>query len=75
MIKNVKSSFIIKKIFRCMNETTKLKLIKYTKDLQKINNISIINYKFLKGRYIIYESKKKEKNMIMMVIKYLKVNI
>ena len=61
MIKNVKSSFIIKKIFLCMNETTKLKLIKYTKDLQKINNISIINYKFLKGRYIIYESKKKGK--------------
>ena len=32
-----------------------MNLLKYNKKLQKINNISLINYKFFSGKYIIYE--------------------
>ena len=35
---------------------TEIKIIKYNKCFQKDINISIINYKYLSGRYIIYES-------------------
>ena len=38
-----------------------MELIRYNKRLQKKNNISLINYKFFSGRYIIYETKTKGK--------------
>ena len=56
MLKNVKSSYFIRIIFSFMDEKQKLKLIKYNKSLQKNMNISIINYKYFIGTYIIYES-------------------
>ena len=56
MLKNIKSSHIIKLIFTNIDEAQKLKLIKYSKSLQNSMNISIINYKLFIGRYIIYES-------------------
>ena len=59
MLKNIKSSYFIEIIFSFIEEGAKLKLIKYNKSFQKNFNISIINYKHFKGRYIIYE-----KNMI-----------
>ena len=54
MLKNVKSSYFIQTIFSFVKEGNKLKVIKYNKDLQKEMNISLINYKFYSGRYIIY---------------------
>ena len=56
MIKNVKCLYFIQKFFLFIDEGQKLKLIKYNKSLQKINNIDIINYKLFNGKYIIYDS-------------------
>ena len=56
MLNNIKSSYFINKIFSNVNEEQKLTLIKYNIKLQNIINISIINYKFFKGKYIKYET-------------------
>jgi len=56
MLQNIKSSYFIKLIYTFVEEAQKLKLIRYNKSIQKNLDISIINYKFFKGRYIIYES-------------------
>ena len=56
MLENIKSSYIIKKIFSYIDEGQKLKLVKYNLSLQKIMFISIINYKHFTRRYLIYES-------------------
>ena len=56
MLKNIKSFYFTSIIFTYIKEVTKLKLIKYNKSLQKDLDISIINYKFFSGRYVIYES-------------------
>ena len=56
MLKNIKSTYFIKNIFLCVNEKQKLKVVKYNKSLQKYIDISIINYKYFTGKYIIYES-------------------
>ena len=57
MLKNIKSSYFIKLIYTFVEEIQKLKLVRYNKSMQKNLDISIINYKFFKGNYIIYESK------------------
>ena len=59
--KNIKSKYIIQFIFSYLNENTKLQTIKYNKHLQNILDIKIINYKFLSGSYIIYETNGKGK--------------
>ena len=41
----------------------KLKLIKYSKNLQNKLNVKFINYILYAGKYIIYENKKKVKNL------------
>jgi len=56
MLKNIKSSYFNAIIFSYIDERQKLKIIKCNKSLQKNMNISIINYKFFTGKYIIYES-------------------
>ena len=56
MQENTKSLYFIKLIFQYVNEKSKLKIVKYNKSLQKNINISIINFKFLSRRYIVYES-------------------
>ena len=52
---------IYKKLFSYVIEKRKLKLIKYDKDLQNKIDISLNNYKFYSGKYIIYEEKGKGK--------------
>ena len=52
MLKKLTSIFISKKIFTYIDERKKLKLIKYNKNLQKINIITLINYKLLSGKYV-----------------------
>ena len=54
MLKDIKSSYFIKLIFVYEDERQKLKLVKYNKNLQKNIDISIINFKFFSGKYIIY---------------------
>ena len=56
MLQNIKSLYFIKLIYSFVEEAQKLKLIRYNKSIQKDLDISIINYKFFSGRYIIYES-------------------
>ena len=63
---NVKSTYILKKIFSHLDEKIKLKLIKYNKTLQNKINIRLINYQYFTGKYIKYEieGKGKEYNCI-----------
>ena len=46
MLKNVKSYYLIKIIFSFTDECSKLNLVKHNRNLQKIINIDIINYKY-----------------------------
>ena len=55
-INNIKSSNFLIIVFSFIDEKQKLKLIKYNKSLQENINITLINYIYFKGRYIIYGS-------------------
>ena len=62
MLKNIKVSFyFLNKLFSLINEEKKLKFVRYNKNLQSILNISLTNYKFFTGRFIIFESNGKGK--------------
>ena len=61
MSQNIKSKYIVKYALSYMNEKTKLYLIKYSKRLQNITNISLINYKVFSGKYIIYDNNNNKK--------------
>ena len=56
MLENIKSSYFLNIIFSFLDEKIKLKIAKYNKNLQKKIDVNLINYKFLSGRYIIYEN-------------------
>ena len=60
MLANIKSIFFSRNIFTFINERRKLNIIKYNKSLQKLINISIINYKIFKGKIIIRETKEEK---------------
>ena len=55
MRKQIKSSYIFEKIFSYIDESKKLEIVKYAKDIQKVLNIDIINYRLFSGKYIIGE--------------------
>ena len=55
MLDKIKSLFFIKFFFSFIKENKKLELVKYNKNLQKINDINLHNYKIFSGRYIIFE--------------------
>ena len=55
MLKKIKSTYFSRNIFTFIDENRKLKLIYYNKSLQNKLNISLINYKLLSEKYIIYE--------------------
>ena len=61
MLKNIKSLVIKKKIFSHVHDNILLELIKYNKNIQKVLNIDIINYKMFSGKIIILESNGKGK--------------
>ena len=56
MVEDIKSSDFFIKLFVYVEEKQKLKIIKYNKMLQNNINISIINYKNYKGKYIVDDS-------------------
>ena len=58
MLKNIKSSYFRNIIFSYIGEKQKLRILKYSKLLQKNLNINIINYRHFTGKYIKYESNK-----------------
>ena len=57
MLKCIKNELFEMLLFSFLDEGTKLKVVKYNKGIQKNLDLSIINYKFFSGRYIIYSSK------------------
>ena len=61
MLKNIKSSYILKIVFSKTKEKVKLNLLKYNKILQNKLNINITTYKNFAKKYIIYENKEKAK--------------
>ena len=50
-LRAIKSSYIKKIIFSFLNEKQKLKMIVYSKKLQKICSIGIEDYKKISGKY------------------------
>ena len=63
MIKNVKSSYILRIIISLIDEKRKLKLIKYNISLLKNMNKRLINNKIFSGKHIIYEENRKGKEI------------
>ena len=70
MLENIKSTFVLKKLFSHLFDRVELNLVKYNKKLKMALNISLINYriynKIIFEEDIVYESMKviqKEKFM------------
>ena len=61
MLENIKSSYFIINIFSFIDDGLKLDIIKHNNKLQNIMNITIMNYKFFSGRYLINQDDKKVK--------------
>ena len=59
MLKNIKSSYIRKKVYYLLYEQRKLDLFKYNKSIQKESGISIVNYSNFSGKYILFIEKGK----------------
>ena len=55
MLENIKSSYLIRSIFSYIDEKRKLKITKYNKNFQKLNNFNLVNYKIFSGKYILYD--------------------
>ena len=61
MLGKIKSELIKKIIFSFLYEKTKLDIVKYNKNLQKVIRIGHINYKFWSRRYIEFDANGKGK--------------
>ena len=61
MLKSIKSSYFIQKLLSHLIDFNKLQLIKYSKLIQEIVKINLIDYKLFTGKKITYESKNKGK--------------
>jgi len=56
IIEDIKSLYIIKKVFSFLNEKQKLNIIIYNKQLQNIFGVNIDDYKKISGKYRIIEN-------------------
>jgi len=63
-LRNIKSSYIIKKIFSFLYEKQKLGMIVYNKELQNICLVGIEDYKNKSGKYRISEKNGKGKEYL-----------
>ena len=61
MLNNIKSKYILELILSFTEEKTKFKIIKYNKQLQSKLDMTIVTYRTLSGKYIIYENNIKGK--------------
>ena len=61
MLEIIKSTYFLTRLFFHIDDKIKLELIKYNKNLQKILDISLMNYRIFSGKYIIYDGKGKGK--------------
>ena len=57
----ISSQYTIKNILSLINDKIKLKLLKYNKNIQKILELKLLDYKRFSGKYIIYDFKTKGK--------------
>ena len=55
MLEKIKTTYFFKRLFLHIDEKIKLNLLKYNKSLQKIQDISLKDYRIFSGKYIIYE--------------------
>ena len=67
-LRDIKSLYNIERIFSFLYEKQKLKMIIYSKELQKICSIGIENYKKISGKYKIGERNGKGKEYISNVL-------
>ena len=51
-LEKIKSSYFVKKIFYYIDESRKLKIVKYNKKMQNKIDLSIINYRIFSRKYI-----------------------
>ena len=58
MLQRIKATYFYQKLFSHTDEKIKLDLVKHNKSLQKILDISLIDYRILSGKYIIYEGER-----------------
>ena len=56
LLENIKSKYMVDKLFYNLDEKIKLKIIKYNKKLQDKIDIKLNNYIFYSGKYIEYET-------------------
>ena len=63
-LRAIKSSYIVKKIFSFLKEKKRLKIIEYSKELQKLCLIGIEDYKKMSGKYRIGERNGRGKEYI-----------
>ena len=69
MLSNIKSTYFVDIIFSFVDEEQKLKIVKCNKSLQQNINISIINYKLFKGKYINMHQMGLELNILVLIIR------
>ena len=55
MLGKIQSTEFIKKLFDNIEEKTRLKLVKYNKELKKKLEINIDTFKEISGKYIVYK--------------------
>ena len=61
MLKDIKSQYFIQILFSILDDGSKLKIIRYNKNLQNLLDIHLMNYKRFSGRYIKHIANKKIK--------------
>ena len=60
MLEKIKATYFYARLFCHINDKIKLSILKYNKNLQKIMDLNLINYRIFSGKYIIYERKEKK---------------
>ena len=55
MLAIIRSTYFIKIVFSSIRESTKLKLLKYSKEFQKLLQLTLINYKLFKNKYVVID--------------------
>ena len=61
MLEKIKSIYFSRNLLSSLEESRKLKLIKYNKNFQNMINLTLINFKRLSGKYIIFDNNGKGK--------------
>ena len=61
MLDQIKSKYILKKIFSFLFQETKLKFVEANKKMMNILNINLLDYQLLSGKYLIGERNGKGK--------------